>query len=51
MGGLLERGKVVTNQIRTVDKERLSKSPLGSPFDSLLMDRIARGLKVHLDLD
>jgi len=49
-GGLKVASKAKANQIRTVDKKRLSTSPLGSPIDAKLLYRINKAIKIHLDI-
>jgi len=49
-GGLKVASKANANQIRTVDKKRLSTSPLGSPIDAKLLYRINKAIKIHLDI-
>ena len=49
-GGLKENGKIKTNQIRTVDKRRLSSRPLGAPVDSQTLQKAEKALSLHLAL-
>ena len=50
MGGLKEPGKIKANQIRTVDKRRLSAKPLGPPVEDHTMSLVDAALKLHLNL-
>jgi mRNA interferase MazF len=50
-GGLKVSGKVKANQIRTVDKRRLSAKPLGKALETEIMERVAVALKLHLSLE
>ena len=49
-GGLRTPGKIKANQIRTIDKRRLSSHPIGSPVGEELLDAVARAIKIHLDI-
>ena len=48
MGGLKEDGKIKANQIRTVDKQRLSARPVGSVLPESLMEQVVQAMKIHL---
>ena len=50
-GGVKAKSKVKANQIRTVDKRRLSAKSLGAPLSSDLMDQVAEALSIHLEID
>lgn len=49
-GGLEEPSKVKANQIRTIDKRRITGSPIGPPLTSVLMVQVERAIKIHLDI-
>ena len=49
-GGLKEAGKAKANQIRTVDKRRLSAKPLGFPLLTATMAQVDKAIKIHLGL-
>jgi mRNA interferase MazF len=49
-GGIKEDSKVMINQIRTADKQRLKGGPLGFPLNPKTMDRIEQAIKLHLDI-
>ncbi len=48
VGGLKVASKLKANQIRTVDKQRLSTRPLGAPVDTKIFHDINRAIKIHL---
>lgn len=50
-GGVKGKAKVKANQIRTVDKRRLSVKPIGVPLSSDLMGQVAEALRIHLELN
>jgi|SRR3989344_4900805 len=50
-GGIKAKSKVKANQIRTVDKRRLSLKSLGTPLDADLMAQITKALSIHLEID
>lgn len=50
-GGITEKSKIKANQIRTVDKRRLSAKPLGASLETDVMDRVAKAIKIHLELN
>ncbi len=50
VGGLKVASKAKANQIRTVDKQRLSDSPLGAAVDAAILHRINGAIKIHLDI-
>jgi len=49
-GGLKVASKAKANQIRTVDKKRLSSGPLGNSVNSLVQAKIDSAIKIHLDI-
>ncbi len=49
-GGLQKDSIVQTNQIRTVDKQRLIGAPLGRIDDQKLIDKINNAMRIHLSL-
>lgn len=49
--GLKTDSKAKANQIRTVDKKRLSGKPIGMALDQDVMDRIDKAIKIHLDIE
>lgn len=49
-GGLKVPSKAKANQIRTVDKKRLSTSPLGAVVDTAILHRINKAIEIHLDI-
>lgn len=48
ISGLKDDGKLKANQIRTVDKSRLSGKPAGLPLNERIMSEVARAVKIHL---
>lgn len=50
VGGLKVASKAKANQIRTVDKQRLGDSPLGSAVDTTILHNIDEAIKIHLDI-
>lgn len=50
-GGVKQTCKIKANQIRTVDRRRLSKSPLGPMVSHDLMERVNKALAIHLSMD
>ena len=50
VGGLKIDSKAKANQIRSVDKQRLSASPLGVAIDATILQRINKAIKIHLDI-
>src|SRR3972149_379204 len=49
-GGLKVASKAKANQIRTVDKQRLSTSSIGAVVDDTILHGINRAIKIHLDI-
>jgi len=49
-GGLKTDSKAKANQIRTIDKQRLSANPLGSVLDEAILRQISSAIKIHLEL-
>ncbi|MGI9027253.1 MAG: type II toxin-antitoxin system PemK/MazF family toxin [Candidatus Saccharimonadales bacterium] len=49
-GGLKVASKAKANQIRTVDKQRLSASPLGGVVDTATLGQINTAIKIHLEI-
>jgi mRNA interferase MazF len=49
-GGLKVASKVKANQIRTIDKRRLSVSLLGEIVNTEILDRVNTAIKIHLDM-
>lgn len=50
IGGLQKAGLIKANQIRTVDKKRISDSAIGSVLDAQIMQKVDQAVKVHLSL-
>ncbi len=48
VGGIQVKSLIKANQIRTVDKKRLSGDPLGVIVDADVMQRIEQAIAVHL---
>lgn len=51
ISGLQEDGKAKANQIRTVDKRRLSGKPAGLPLSDRVMLEVDKAIKIHLAID
>ncbi len=51
VGGLKKAGLVKVNQIKSVDKQRLSGDALGALVDEATMDHVAKAIKIHLDIN
>ena len=49
-GGLKKDGVLKVNQIKTIDKARISGKPLGVTLDQDLLDQVAEAIKIHLDI-
>ncbi len=49
-GGLKSDSKAKANQIRTVDKQRLSVQSFGGTVDTAILKRVDKAIKVHLDI-
>ncbi len=49
-GGLKQRSVIKANQIRTIDKKRISGVSLGSVMNSEIMQQVDEAIKVHLAL-
>ncbi|MDL2363287.1 MAG: type II toxin-antitoxin system PemK/MazF family toxin [Patescibacteria group bacterium] len=49
-GGLDKDSKAKADQIRTVDKQRLSTEPLGGPVSNEILVNLTEALKIHLDI-
>lgn len=50
VGGLKKAGVLKINQIKAVDKERISGEALGAPLDQPTMLQVAHSIKIHLDI-
>lgn len=50
MGGLSKASIIKANQIRTIDKKRISGSSIGPMLDIQTMQQIDQAIKVHLSL-
>ena len=50
-GGLKKPSVLKANQIRTVDKKRVSQPALGSGLDASTMADVAKAIKIHLDIE
>lgn len=49
-GGLKKDSLIKTNQIRTVDKARISGDAMDQMLDETMMQQVAEALKIHLSL-
>ncbi len=49
-GGIKNTSKAKANQIRTVDKRRLSALPLGTVLEPEILQNVNNALKIHLDI-
>jgi mRNA interferase MazF len=49
-GGLMRDGLIKANQIRTVDKKRISGSAVGPTLNSQLLQQVDQAVKIHLSL-
>jgi mRNA interferase MazF len=50
IGGIKESGKIKANQIRTVDKKRLSSYPLGPVVSEDVLNLVIQAIRIHLEL-
>ena len=50
VGGLKADSKAKANQIQSIDKQRLSFSPLVAAVDAKILQRIDKAIKIHLDI-
>lgn len=50
-GGIKKSGVLKINQIKTIDKTRISGKPLGSALDQGIMKKVAYALKIHLSIE
>lgn len=50
-GGLRADGLIKANQVRALDKKRIVGGPLGPVLNEIVMGRVAKALKIHLDIN